>query len=363
MARYYDKDRLKNSLELEQIYDLLELWGGEPEYVDGNTLVSKTICHNGDSRKLYYYANTHLFHCYTHCGSIDVFELAIKIQKLRYNIEWELYDAMVFIAQYFGIEGEQELEEESSLQEWEIFERHSKLQDVPLQELVRLPEYNSNILLNFAYPRISSWEREGISRNVCKESLIGYYAGGDQITIPHFDIDGRLVGIRGRFVDSERADRYGKYRPLLIGKTLYTHPLSMNLYNLNNSKENIRQSGIAIVFEGEKSTLQYRTMYGKENDISVAACGSSISSYHVALLKDLGVRELIVAFDRQFQKIGDEEFKRLKSKLQYLYKKYNNTIKVTAIFDKNMITSYKASPTDEGREKFEKLLRERIVPA
>lgn len=35
MSRYYDKDELKEKLELEQIYDLVEAWGGEPEYTDG----------------------------------------------------------------------------------------------------------------------------------------------------------------------------------------------------------------------------------------------------------------------------------------------------------------------------------------
>ena len=57
---FYDKDKLKESLELEQVYDLLELWGGEPEYTDSG-LIAQTICHNrpGEgSRKLYFYWNT-----------------------------------------------------------------------------------------------------------------------------------------------------------------------------------------------------------------------------------------------------------------------------------------------------------------
>jgi hypothetical protein len=34
---------------------------------------------------------------------------------------------------------------------------------------------------------------------------------------------------------------------------------------------------------------------------------------------------------------------------------------ISFIFDKNMITSYKASPIDEGPEKFIQLYKERIV--
>lgn len=74
------------------------------------------------------------------------------------------------------------------------------------------------------------------------------------------------------------------------------------------------------------------------------------------------MQEIVVAFDRQFQEIGDDEFIRLKRKLISINKKYGNRIKVSVIFDKNMITPYKASPTDKGREIFEKLLSERFVP-
>ena len=361
---FYDKDKLKEQLDVEEIYDLLELWGGEPEYTNDG-LISQTICHNlpGEgSRKLYYYRNTRLFHCYTGCvdPSFDVFELTIKIAKNQRNEEWDLYQAMDYVAHYFGLEGEEQ-EEDSKLEDWEIFKRHVVISKEETG-FIQLKEYNPVILTRFAYPRIASWEAEGILPEVCKKNLIGYYAGGEQITIPHFDIDGRFIGLRGRFLSEELANRYGKYMPLRIGKMQYNHPLSMNLYNLNNSKENIRQSGTAIVFESEKSCLMMQSYYGRDNDISVAVCGSSLSAYHVKLLKSLGVREIIIALDRQFQEIGDEEFKRLKNKLIYLGKKYGNAVKLSVIFDKGMITSYKASPIDEGKDKFERLLQERFVP-
>ena len=362
---FYDKDKLKESLELEQVYDLLELWGGEPEYTDSG-LIAQTICHNrpGEgSRKLYFYWNTKLFHCYTGCidPSFDCFDLAIKVAKIQKNENWELYDAMDYIAHYFGFEGEEAEKEEEKLQDWEIFKRHVVVSKEE-SGFIQLKEYNPVILTRFSYPRILSWEREGILPEVSRKNLIGYYAGGDQITIPHFDIDGRFVGLRGRFLAEEQANRYGKYMPLKIGKQQYNHPLSMNLYNLNNSKENIKHSGTAIVFESEKSCLMMQSYYGIDNDISVAVCGSSLSAYHIKLLKSLGVREVIVALDRQFQEIGDEEFKRLKTKLIYLGKKYGNVIKLSVIFDKDMITNYKDSPIDQGKEKFETLLKGRFIP-
>lgn len=367
MARYYDKDDLKERLELEQIYDLIEVWGGEPEYIDSG-LISQTICHNlpGEgSRKLYYYTNTMLFHCYTGCAgepTFDIFQLCIKVMKNQRGLNWELYDAMDYIAGYFGFEGaELPDEEQPELKDWDILKRHERKQSIR-NDAPQLKEYSPIILTRFAYPRISRWEREGITAEVSRRNLIGYYPGGEQITIPHYDINNRLIGIRGRYLAKDQADRYGKYRPLLIGKTLYTHPLSMNLYHLNKTKENIKRAKIAIIFESEKSCLQYESYYGEENDISVACCGSSISSYQIDSLRALGVNEIIIAFDRQFIEISDEEFVRLKNKLIHLYNKFSPYVKVTAIFDKKRITSYKAGPLDEGQEKFEMLLRERIVP-
>lgn len=146
-----------------------------------------------------------------------------------------------------------------------------------------------------------------------------------------------------------------------INKVLYNHPLGMNLYNLNNSKDNIKIIKKAIVFEAEKSTLLYASYFGIENDISVACCGSNISAYQMQMLLDAGAEEIVIAFDRQFQEIGDNEFKRLKANLVRTRNKYKRDVVVSFIFDKNKITGYKASPIDEGPEKFLQLFKERIV--
>lgn len=365
MSRYYNKDELKQQLEVEQIYDLLEMWGGEPEYTDKG-IVAHTICHNPigrGSRKLYYYDSTHLFVCYSNCGTFDIFDLCIKVKKIQDGADWELYDAMAFIADYFGFSGVEAEEHQDNNREadWKVFKRHDFNREIE-RPRIQLPEYDASILTRLPQPRILSWEKEGITKEVCAANLISYYAGGEQIVIPHFDINNRLVGIRGRALSDEEAERFGKYRPLRIGKILYSHPLSMNLYNLNKSKENIRKAKAAIVFESEKSCMKLQALYGHDNDISVAVCGSAVSSYHIALLQELGVTEIIIAFDRQFVEIGDDEFKRLKNKLIHINKRYGAKVRISAIFDKNMILPYKDAPIDQGAQIFEKLLNERIIP-
>lgn len=111
----------------------------------------------------------------------------------------------------------------------------------------------------------------------------------------------------------------------------------------------------------EKSCLLYKSYFGLENDISVACCGSSVSSHQMQMLLDVGAEEVIIAFDRQFQEIGDDEHKHLKTNLIRLRDRYKNFTTISFIFDKNMITGYKSSPIDEGPDKFLLLFKERII--
>ena len=86
----YDKDSLKENLTLDQVYELIVDLGGQPQ-MNHNFFISKTICHNyiGEgSYKLYYYDNTKLFRCFTHCDeAFDLFQLVLKIKKLYYPVD------------------------------------------------------------------------------------------------------------------------------------------------------------------------------------------------------------------------------------------------------------------------------------
>ena len=362
----FDKDEIKSKLSTSDIFDLLQEWGGDPQYTSFGIL-STTICHNkpGEgSRKLYYYENSQLFRCYTSCGEyFDLLQMVIKIAKIQYGQSYNLNDAVMWVAKKFGLSGRvEESDGLDDIEDWKYFSNYERIQNIELKTNdIQLKEYESDILDRFNYTvKIAPWLKEGIKQEVIERAKIGYYPGGNQITIPHFDINNRLIGIRGRTLSAEEGELYGKYRPLRINKQLYNHPLGMSLYNLNNSKNNIGVMKKAIVYEGEKSALLHQSYFGIENDITVACCGSSISNYQIQSLINVGAEEIIIAFDRQFQAVGDDEFKRLKKNLLNIREKYKNFVKISFIFDKNMITGYKSSPIDEGADKFLKLFNERI---
>ena len=128
----YDKAEVKEGLTLENIFDLLQEWGGEPEYTEFG-IISATICHNAPgegSRKLYYYENTNLFKCFTGCDTtFDIFELAIKIFKIQSNKEYDLNEAVKYIAFKFGIITNKSTEEDNynQLLDWKILNNYDRI--------------------------------------------------------------------------------------------------------------------------------------------------------------------------------------------------------------------------------------------
>lgn len=362
----YDKSEIRKSLTKENIFDLLSEWGGDPEFTNFG-IVSSTICHNqpGEgSRKLYYYDNTDLFRCYTGCdSSFDIFELTIKVMNIQKNLEWTLGNALNFIANKFHINAGIVQEQDEILDDWKYIANYSRIQDISKKDYsVVLKEYDMNILKRFNYKvKITPWLQENISQEVLDFAMIGFFPGGDQITIPHFDINNRFIGLRGRTLSREEAELYGKYRPMRINGIQYSHPLGMNLYGLNWAKNNIKILKKVIIFESEKSVLKYLTYFGQENNIAVACCGSSISVFQIQQLINCGAEEVIIAFDRQFQEKGDKEYLHLTKNLTNINNKYNKYALISFIFDKHMITGYKSAPIDEGLDKFLTLYKERII--
>ena len=360
----FNKDKIKEQLTLENIFDLINDFGGDPQYTDYGIL-STTICHNNPgegSRKLYFYTNSNLFQCYTNCGSFDVFDLVIKVFSIQYDKEIDLDDAVRYVAAKFGIAGEY-VEEENFSEDWKIFESYARIQEIEQKNYqVELKEYDCTILQNLNYNVIlKPWLDEGMTQEVLDYAQIGYFPGADQITIPHFDGAGRFVGLRGRSMAEDDIERWGKYRPLRLNKTTqYNHPLGMNLYGLNWAKKAINILGKAIIFESEKSVLLYMSYFGIENNIAVACCGSNISAYHIHQLLAAGAKEIIVALDRQFQEIGDNEFNKLTASLTKLHTKFKQLATISFIFDKQMLTGYKDSPIDCGQEIFLNLFKNRV---
>ena len=359
-----DKNKIKSELTLEQISQLLTDYGGEP-IQSGDNLISRTICHNHPqneaSHKLYYYGGSKLFHCYTGCDnpSFDIFELVQKIQLIQNGIKYSLYDAMIFIINYFGLNFERDFQKEVvSLQDWQIFSKREAANTHSYDRSINLKIYDERVLQNFPHPRIVPWEKDHINQNAMLRHNICFNYSSYGILIPHYNQEGQLVGIRERTLIKEQ-EVFGKYRPAIINGIMYNHPLGFNLYNLNYSKKNIQNIKKAFVFESEKSCLQFDSYF--DFDLSVACCGSNLSNYQMELLLNLNVKEVIIGFDKQFKKLNDEECARWKKKLYNIHYKYGKYVQISYLFDLWDLLDYKDSPTDKGKNIFLELYNKRRI--
>ena len=190
MAYEYDIDQIKENLEINQIADIVAEMGGEPVQ-KSDTLICKTICHHGESHKLYYYDNSHLFKCYTDCGdSFDIFELAKRSQNFS-----GLPQAITYVAKYFNIAGKDKEGFKSTIQEYLTkLENYDRIKDINVNtQVVELKSYDDKFLKNFPKPILTPWMEDNISQAAIDRFEIAYDPKNQAIVIPHRDINGRLV--------------------------------------------------------------------------------------------------------------------------------------------------------------------------
>lgn len=362
----YSIEDVKEKIELEDIMNLLEYFGAEPEQRN-DYIVARTICHGGDSRKLYYYENDGLglFQCYTQCGTFDVFELVQKVKHLD-----DLNSAVYFVVNFLNLQSQlEEVDDQEYTEDWKYFQQQARIQEEEAKEEQKLilPEYDIDVIKYYPQPRYLNWEREGITKEVCDYCQIHYDPLGGNILIPHFDEDNRCIGIRQRTLVKEN-EQWGKYRPWKYWDNkeqkyvLCNSPLAFNLYGLNWAKENIQEQEIAVVVESEKAVYQYISYFGLANNICVAVCGSSLSKYQFGLLHSLGVKEIVIAFDKDFETIDSEEREKVEQKLMKIYNKFGSLVNMSFLFDSQCnVLGYHSSPLDEGKDKFLYLFRNRII--
>ena len=315
------------------------------EYIIFNT----SVCHGGENYKLYYYRNTKSFYCYSGCGAIrDIFDLI----KQSLNISFE--ESVKYVINELGLNTK--VAKRGFPTNRNIENKKQNLNDIELEILSPIEKP----YLYYAYPDIPiiQWLKNDISKEAMQTFNIRYCTKSNAAIIPHFNIKHETVGIRVRAFNQEEIENYGKYHPLYYGGEGYAHPLGKNLYGLHKTKEAIKKYKKVVIGESEKFVLQFETYYG-ENNISVALCGSSFSKYQMKMLLDLGVEEFILALDKEYETIEDEivYLKKIYKKVKILL---DNNIKVTLIWDGiNGLLGYKDSPTDKGKETYEKLVKNR----
>jgi len=351
-----DKNAIKDGMSPEDVLNFLSSLGVQGNWLDEGKLVFETACHNhiGEgSHKLYYYDNTKLFYCYTGCGRFDIFQLLSKMNVIENNEELSIEEAIdkYVNSQSFITLGSSETSTRIDLND--LNEKYVKPE---------LFHYDKKEYLSLPRVVVDDWVAEGISAQTQYRYNVRYNYSMSGITFPHLDMDYNFVGIRQRLINKEMAEQRGKYRPLERNGIIYSSPLSFYLFGLAFNKNAIKKKKKAIVLEGEKSVMLMDDIFSPYNNIGVSTSGMHFSRHQYELLKSLGVKEIVFAFDRQFKEVGSQEF----IELLEIYRSINDrfgdnpdNIKITFIFDERLLTDYRDAPVDKGFETFVELYNNR----
>ena len=225
-----------------------------------------------------------------------------------------------------------------------FYKQLAKLQEQKKPPIVR-PVLDKATLAKYELSPPQEWVDEGIDPEIMKRYDIRLDKHYNRIIYPVYDKYFNLIGIKGR-------TRYENYKDLGIQKYQNYNSIGTTDFfcGMKNNIDNITRKNEVIIFEGIKSGMKAEA-WGYDNWV---ACETScLNKEQVKILIELGVKEVVIAFD------SDVELKQIRERIRLL-RRFTN---VYCVIDKKRLLgdkSLKLSPVDKGKEVWEQLYKERV---
>jgi hypothetical protein len=215
---------------------------------------------------------------------------------------------------------------------------------------VELRKYDENILNDFYKNSSILFYNDGINIDTQNKYQIMYDNYTSRIVVPWRDSIGNLIGIMGRYNNRIIPSEMSKWFPII--------PFSKSkvLYGYSENYSAIQAKRVCIIGESEKFPMQLSSM---GCGFGIATGGCSIHDPQIKSLLSLNAEKYIIAYDEGLEEdyIRNEAEKLVKNNPFYKHK-------VGYIYDKSGLylpKDSKYSPTDLGKDGFNKLYKERIV--
>ena len=355
-----------------------------------------TLCHGGDGHNAAFDPETHKITCFSKCGnqtrvlhnwvsaalgtdnpSIGKQFIEKWIDEADIDLSDVIPGASGGTTTYHAFEPDMKVEMVKGIDPKILADLYSQFDTTP-QTLSRL---------KWHLPKAQGGD--GIPLQQLIDFDVAYYPKRGTIILPHHNINGDIVGLYersfaptqeemrkifgyepGEWIEDKSAwaaihyapkSKYmplrkeGKYRDK--EKPCWSFPNSRNLYGLHKAKEAIRESGKAIIFEGAKSVMLAHA-YGYPFAVASHTFGASES--HLAMLIQAGAKEIILAFDKQYQAPEGKEWDTYEQRTQRLAGRVRRFVKVSRICDREgAFLGYKDAPIDNGKAAFETLFASR----
>ena len=355
-----DAKQIKENLSEDDIIKIVISLGGELRQQTVDTLIFTSITYKKDAdehkAKLYYYIETCSFVEY-HTGNetFDVYELVKRRAKIL-GYEYNFPRCVKYICGKIGIDFDYgNMFVKTNTYNW----KSDLVQFVKGAKRTTTfdKKYKDDVLLQFDNLYHLSWLNDNITFDTMDKYNIKYYKYKNAVVIPCRDIDGNIIGIRGRFFGKEDI----KYLPITtLNGTSYKFPTNEFLYGIDKTKVGIRQHKKCLLVEAEKSVLQADGYFGEDN-FTVALFGKAFSKKKLNTILELGVDEIIIGLDFDYLEVGDNEsFNTFRDNVLKIADMCKGYCKVSAL------VSYqghhlKDSPTDNGKDFYLNLYKEREV--
>ena len=329
----YDKDKID---DICSKVDLLEYASKSVDFTQRGTdnFVAHCPKHIDKTPSLTISVAKNFFYCFSCKHGGNILNWLMYYEKLSFQQALKKVSAMV---------GE-DLDNYKISETLSFYKQLQKLQLVKIKQVKR-ETLDDAILAKYELSAPQIWVEEGICPDIMKKYNIRIDRKTNRIVYPVYDKYFNLIGIKGRTM-------YSNYSDLGLQKYQNYHKIGTTDFfaGLKNTISNIREKSEVIVFEGMKSGMKAEA-WGYDN--WVASETSLINGEQVKILIDLGVKDVVIAFD------NDIGLQRIKQTTRLLRKFVN----VYCVFDKHKILgdkSEKLSPVDNGKEVWEQLYKERV---
>ena len=320
-----------------------------------------TICHNVDGGKynLAFNEDDKYFTCFSECGcSYSLLSLVKKRRELL-GEPCSTYRSMKWICEQVGIAfnfKEEVKEVNNNIYNWQNLLRYTKEHKCSENKI-----YSNSILSELEDCVYLPWIDEGITEEIQEKYQIKWYNRNQQVVIPVRNINGDLVGCHCRNTNPDLVADGMKYIPLhMLCGDEYKFQMGLELFGLNYNKINIEKAKQVILLESPKSVMQFDSF--SVPNICAGMFGMGFSLQKLKLLLGLGVDKFVIALDKQYEEIGNTEYKAWEKKVNKIIdivRPYANEIAV--IWDKDKLLDYKDSPTDKGENIFIQLWNKKEI--
>lgn len=267
---------------------------------------------------------------YWYCFSCGEGGTVIKFVQKYHKVNYEKAIQMLSSWGHIAIGNEEPI--------MKLIRRYKKREEevIPIRK-----ELDKDIMNKYKNVTISSWVNEGISKEVLEKYQVRYDDNACRIVFPIWDIDGRLINIKGRAA-------HPRWKEFGMAKYIYYFPLGKNdlFWGYHWHLQDIINKNEIILVEGEKSVMKLET----NNVNNVVALGTShLSKEQMQILLKLRVN-VVVALDKDKNPREDKNLQNLS--------KYN---KCFVIIDNNNLLKEKDSPIDCGIDVFKKLYEQKEI--